>query len=115
MNIVITVVLVVLVLSFTNEQVAQAMGAFLMAGVIPGTSLQLPWYVTLLSIPLLLLGIVKLANSAKTESLPEPTPVKAPAKRRSRKTTAAHAVEKQAAKKKKSGKLPARRFTQLEA
>ncbi len=57
------VVALLVLFGMTNDTTSSAIINFLMAGVIPGTSIQLPWYVVLVLVPLLLFGVWQLIRS----------------------------------------------------
>lgn len=73
---------------FAGADIEQALSAFLFAGIIPGTSLQLPWYVILLVAPLSLYALYQLLVSLFTKNLPRKTAISRAPVARSKKKTA---------------------------
>lgn len=53
---------VAVLLGATNGPVGRAISNFVLMGIIPGTSIQIPWYVSLLLTPFLLFGLSKIAG-----------------------------------------------------
>ncbi|HEX6461691.1 MAG TPA: hypothetical protein VFZ58_00265 [Candidatus Saccharimonadales bacterium] len=82
------VVVFLVFLSITNDTVSSALLNFLMAGIVPGTAIQLPWYAVLILVPLLLFGVWQLIRSIdfvpKDWVAPEKTSTKKTAAKRRR-------------------------------
>lgn len=125
MNILGVAAIAILFLAVTNDQVAQAASALLLAGVVPFFDVQLPWYAIVIGAPLMLLLLAKSLQEmlrfgfkklAKTETKTK-KPLKATTKTSTKKNTITKKKAKQA-KKTENAALPlrpTRRFTHLEA
>lgn len=107
-------------LSVTNDTISSAIINFLMAGVIPGTSIQLPWYVVLVLVPLLLFGVWQLIRSidfVPSDWVAPEKPAKktsaAKKRRTTRKNTTAHTTKKKRVRNKTTRKRSQKKLSVL--
>lgn len=63
------------VVLLAGDQIEQALSALLFAGIVPGTSVQLPWYVPILLAPILLYSLYQTLMSLFTKNLPRKTAI----------------------------------------